>query len=418
MTDTADYAFFYTDNFFATYIQKMCLDNFVPTLEEITNAFLLRQFPSRFGPNTAEERELMAVPQGKDPKINAAGYKLAHIIPVGKEYLYQNREVGNSVIFQQYFPKGRRGDWKKTQDQTGSYHIIYLETLPESKKIAIAHFLRFVHPFNYFLCPKKDCELNNKCKELAEYPPLLHYVHDYMLETFGDAYHEFLALIMVSQEYFQSMFDLMYDKIQISYGINCSAFSKKQTIEGESNMKITEIRKDLQTLDLKELIIKHYLGQYRLQEIQEALVPFDINVIFHEGKKGPFPQIAGIDPRKDDGMDKNKAIKLFRQQGYQFCESITFSSKSGPDKYWANPELCFLQADWDLILNDYINKKLYLFRISANSLALSQEETRKDRPNRIDLQIYYNDPEFTDSRSKISFKPFFIKELDYSKYKI
>ena len=113
MTDTADYAFFYTDNFFATYIQKMCLDNFVPTLEEITNAFLLRQFPSRFGPNTAEERELMAVPQGKDPKINAAGYKLAHIIPVGKEYLYQNREVGNSVIFQQYFPKGRRGDWKK-----------------------------------------------------------------------------------------------------------------------------------------------------------------------------------------------------------------------------------------------------------------------------------------------------------------
>ena len=182
---------------------------------------------------------------------------------------------------------------EKTQDQTGSYHIRYLETLPESKKIAIAHFLRFVHPFNYFLCPKKDCELNNKCKELAEYPPLLHYVHDYMLETFGDAYHEFLALIMVSQEYFQSLFDLMYDKIQISYGINCSAFSKKQTIEGESNMKITEIRKDLQTLDLKELIIKHYLGQYRREEIQEALDCFQIKVEinnYDQPKSGKFPR--------------------------------------------------------------------------------------------------------------------------------
>lgn len=240
LTETTNFSFFYTDNFFAAYFLKMCLDGYVPTFEDFYQTMKKRRFPSRFGQNTQNERELMAIPQGENPKINSAGFKLAHIIPVGKNYNIGNNILGTSEILDRYFPKGEREDWKLCTDNQEQFFKRTIEqTDQDMKKIAIAYFLRFVHPFNYFLCVKKGMERNDKCLEIAEYQPLLDYMHDKMLDTFGNEYIEFLNLIMVDKKYTKTMFNVNQNEIEIYYGVK---FIKQPTWQttGQYTGQITE----------------------------------------------------------------------------------------------------------------------------------------------------------------------------------
>lgn len=233
LTETPDFSYFYTDNYFAAYFLKMCLDGYVPTFDDFYKTMIERRFPSRFGQITSNERELMAIPQGKDPQINSAGFKIAHIIPVGKEYFIGNTVKGTKEILDCYFPKGKREDWKPCTDHSTTF---YKRTITQldckiNKEIAIAHFLRFVHPFNYFICPQKKLESNSKCIELAEYQPLLDYMHDKMLNNFGYSYIEFLNLAMVDKKYANTLFDTYKNEIEISYGENVKTQSKQNPIK-------------------------------------------------------------------------------------------------------------------------------------------------------------------------------------------
>lgn len=230
LTETPEYNFFYTDNFFAAYFQKMAIDGFVPTLEELSLVFKERKFPSRFGINTSEERELLAVSQGKDPRINTNGFKIAHIIPVGMNYVYDNKTLGMKEVLQMYFPRGEREDYILKTDKIGSYRARDFYPHESANKFAIAHFLRFVHPFNYFLCPKKTCEENNMCKEIAEYTHLLNYAHDYNLAVYGDRYKEFLDLIMPLDIYYKECFNPEYNDILVYYGMNLKQEEKTKVL--------------------------------------------------------------------------------------------------------------------------------------------------------------------------------------------
>ena len=230
LTETPEYNFFYTDNFFAAYFQKMAIDGFVPTLEELSLVFKERKFPSRFGINTSEERDLLAISQGKDPRINTNGFKIAHIIPVGMNYVYDNKTLGMKEVLQMYFPRGEREDYILKTDKIGSYRARDFYPHESANKFAIAHFLRFVHPFNYFLCPKKTCEKNNMCKEIAEYTHLLNYAHDYNLAVYGDRYKEFLDLIMPLDIYYKECFNPAYNDILVDYGMNLKQKEKTKVL--------------------------------------------------------------------------------------------------------------------------------------------------------------------------------------------
>src|SRR5690554_5306452 len=54
--NNATYKYFYTDNFFAAYFQKMALDNYCPTIEEFKDMMQSRKFPARFGRSCHLER--------------------------------------------------------------------------------------------------------------------------------------------------------------------------------------------------------------------------------------------------------------------------------------------------------------------------------------------------------------------------
>ncbi len=114
-------------------------------------------------------------------------------------------------------------------------------------------------------------------------------------------------------------------------------------------------------------------------------------------------------------MTKNLAIRMFTANGNTVSKPTTFASKNkSAYNYWANPNWHdVINSDWTLILNDYRLKKLYLFFIPKFTFTKNDFITRADNSNQIDLQIAYNDPTFTDNRSKISFRKFLVDDINY-----
>lgn len=113
-------------------------------------------------------------------------------------------------------------------------------------------------------------------------------------------------------------------------------------------------------------------------------------------------------------MTKSKAIRIFKDKGINVSGEIKFASKNRTaNNYWANPDFDVLSKNWTLILNDWINRLLYLLVIPANSIQKNQLVSRNDKKNVIDLQIAYGDSTFTDNRSGFSFKEYIVAVESY-----
>ncbi len=113
-------------------------------------------------------------------------------------------------------------------------------------------------------------------------------------------------------------------------------------------------------------------------------------------------------------MRKSLAISIFRGKGIVFNDNITYASKNRTAyNYWANPTFERLELDWFLILNDWINRVIYLFKIPSRAIAQGDLIARADNNNQIDLQILYNDPNFRDTRSNHIFKKFLVMSENY-----
>ena len=191
-----------------------------------------------------------------------------------------------------------------------------------------------------------------------------------------------------------------------------------ETEKTKSN--INRIKKDIQQLDIKDLLIEHYSDKYTIEEIRAATEHLRISIEFdNEGPiKPPVPPFVEPNsqpqPIRYDKIGKSEAIRIFINLGYSFPSKPTYASKNKTaNNYWANPDITVLNNDWYMILNDWISKTLYLFVIPYNSITLSKLTTRNDNQNKIDLQIIYNDPSFTDSRSGVSFKQYLQREYKY-----
>jgi antitoxin component of RelBE/YafQ-DinJ toxin-antitoxin module len=116
----------------------------------------------------------------------------------------------------------------------------------------------------------------------------------------------------------------------------------------------------------------------------------------------------------EDRISKGRAISLFESKGIRFNRNVTFASKNrSAYNYWANPYFFALENDWYLILNDWQKRELHLFVIPARSIDPNRMVCRVDQRDKIDLQICYNDPTYTDNRSKISFSKYLVKDIRY-----
>ena len=64
-------------------------------------------------------------------------------------------------------------------------------------------------------------------------------------------------------------------------------------------------------------------------------------------------------------------------------------------------------------MNDIDNCRLSLFHIPAQTITEDLVVVRTDKPDLIDIQINYDDTEFTDSRSDIPFATWLETSIDY-----
>ena len=113
-------------------------------------------------------------------------------------------------------------------------------------------------------------------------------------------------------------------------------------------------------------------------------------------------------------VNKSNAVVRFKEYGCAISKNVTFaSSNRATNNYWANPPFDVLKQDWYLILHDRQKRELHLFAVPAGAVDAAELVCRSDREDRVDLQIYYNDPTYTDSRSKVSFAKFLVKSILY-----
>lgn len=194
----------FVDNFFTSYFFSMAYDGYIPKYNEFKKLMFSRSFPLGYV-MTADENKYAAFQKGKDPKIQYKGYKIAHIYDAGQNFNFtkDTNTIGN--FCKTYFPRGKYDDWKfVTTDKYGKYHYRKVSDIPPSDKervhdFLVAHFLRTVHPINYFLVPKRGyisyqnaSEIKN---EIGEYEPLIKYVEQKIHQKYKNIYDEYLKLI-------------------------------------------------------------------------------------------------------------------------------------------------------------------------------------------------------------------------------
>ena len=194
---------FFIDNFFTSYFFSMAYDGYVPDYNDFKEMMLSRKFPCGYIV-TKTETALAAFHKGKDPRIQYKGYNIAHIHDAGRDFNISNiKTVGDFCKL--FFPLGEYDDWKAIKkDKNGPYHYRNLSIKKDDQKLVkqflVAHFLRTVHPINYFLVPKQFCIsfVNDKGEtkyEIGEYEPLIKYVRQKIKQRYGAIYNQYLALI-------------------------------------------------------------------------------------------------------------------------------------------------------------------------------------------------------------------------------
>ena len=217
---------FYTDNSVPFYFYSMAKDGFVPDFVEFNDAMIKnRTFPYGYFPSSVS-KIYAAYPNKKNPGINTKGYKLAHIFSAGENYDKKSGYTTISNFCEEEFPNADVSKWDNVLPDGTHYRPIYIDSDKKAKVVkdfSIAHFLRSVHPINYFLVPlttnKGDIKKTNiywydygnggkEEREIGEYSKLIEYVTAKIKEMYKDVigisrksiYQEFLDLIYPTDE--------------------------------------------------------------------------------------------------------------------------------------------------------------------------------------------------------------------------
>lgn len=184
LTEYNNAAFIYCDNFLAHYFYNMAIEGYVPEYDDFRDTILQMKFP--YGHmETKEELEHRASPRGKSPKINSNGWKLAHIYSVNQnDYSYDYKTAEHKL-----FTIGEHKDWIKGKKWTSRVNPVELSA--HEQNTIKTHFLRFVHPINYFTVPKAKHHQSAVGNNIGEHPDLLDFMKGIQLSRFGEVYLEY-----------------------------------------------------------------------------------------------------------------------------------------------------------------------------------------------------------------------------------
>ena len=196
--------------------------------------------------------------------------------------------------------------------------------------------------------------------------------------------------------------------LELEENMRIKIVERRTGIEGEVSVD-SAIGGDLLGASVGDCVTIHAEEPYTVEVLKinnSNIVP---NIKPIRNGRGPRP------PRPISKMTKTIAKQLCVKNNIPISSTVTFASsnESAGRKYWANPNIDVLSQNWTLILNDKIDEKLHIFRIPAGAIQKSQLKVRSDNDNLIDLQIFYGDDNFQDSRSYVVFAPWYIQTISY-----
>lgn len=215
----------FCDNYFAHYFFMMAMKEIVPSYKEFKALILSRELPYGFMV-TSQEKPYQAYKKGKAVNINKAGWKLDHIYSVNGDYSFNYNNEKKDL-----FPLGNQSDWIEKKDDHYFSRTISLPpvNIVNHKDKVIAHFLRLVHPMNYFLTPQK----NRSNFDVGGSAEMIAYVREKNKNIYGELYDEFEKLILTEHS---SEFSKNFPEI-INFGFNHLKKVKSNIISKSNNVR-------------------------------------------------------------------------------------------------------------------------------------------------------------------------------------
>jgi hypothetical protein len=233
-----NFGYVFCDNYFAHYFYIMAINEYVPEYKDFYNTIINRKFPYGFR-ETKEEIPYRAFNKGKNIRINSNGWKLAHIFPInGNDYNFDYK-TDSKILF----PRGNQDDWKHYTDTNYPYRKFdYNITLSDRNKMK-AHFLRLVHPINYFLVPKISNEVDATNNNIGEFNKLLQYIYLYKRNMYNELFKLYETNILFNDSYGNiNINELKNIEINIKYGMNIQkSKAPKSDKQGKSEINKTKI---------------------------------------------------------------------------------------------------------------------------------------------------------------------------------
>lgn len=175
-----------------------------------------------------------------------------------------------------------------------------------------------------------------------------------------------------------------------------------------------EIKNTINKSFVLNLIKEYFFKNYTEKEFEEATKDLELEINYKDNKNLSLNTFDNQDKTNERLIYSNEKLGksvIFKRLGLR---NGTYAAKNNSsNKYWANPNIEYLYEEWNLVLDDYVNHKFYHFIIPANSIPQGLIKHRNDNQNQIDLQIMYNDDNFTDCRSGISFVKWLVKAENY-----
>lgn len=190
------FQYVFVDNSFSMFFYSMAINNIVPEKDDFKQFILSRQM--RCGSFAISmERQHRAYKTGSAPVINSKGWKLSHIFSANADYDFDYADDIERIC-----PLGSYDQFVVQQGSDYPYRRMDYNLSAEDKAKVKAHFLRVVHPINYFLSPQRQgvnkSHLFEEGSDIGEYSPLLTYCRKYLQETYGPLFLNYEASISSS----------------------------------------------------------------------------------------------------------------------------------------------------------------------------------------------------------------------------
>ena len=184
----------------------MAINGFKPDYDDFKQFVLNREIPYGYSV-VSLEKEHQAYHKGATYPLNKNGWKHSHVFSANQnDYNFNYKEIVQDV-----FPMGEYGDFKVQGDSNYPYRKVDGSINEDYVKIIKAHFLRVVHPINYFLTPKVNLQSSSMgIKDVGEYPGMIALMKQKLYDLYGNIFTEYQEMIMAPAD--NPYIGLQYEK--------------------------------------------------------------------------------------------------------------------------------------------------------------------------------------------------------------